>query len=133
MALALVAADELREHGCRAHAGPLVAPASQRVGKNKGKRHPDTYDGRWRDYYAAKGKRMPGWCRRAGISRHVRFHDLRHTCASHLVMGTWMPALSLYEVRDWMGHSSVQVTQKYAHLAPEGLREKVRRARKKES
>jgi integrase len=105
----------------------------QLVGRNKGKRHPDTYDARWRDYYAAKGKRMPGWCRRAGISRHVRFHDLRHTCASHLVMGTWMPALSLYEVRDWMGHSSVQVTQKYAHLAPEGLREKVRRARKKES
>ena len=25
----------------------------------------------------------------AGITRAVRFHDLRHTCASHLLMGTW--------------------------------------------
>jgi integrase len=105
----------------------------QLTGKNKGKRHPDTYDGRWRDYYGAEGKRMPGWCRRAGIARHVRFHDLRHTCASHLVMGTWMPALSLYEVRDWMGHSSISVTQRYAHLAPEGLRGKVKRAREEQS
>lgn len=31
----------------------------------------------------------PGWKQRARIARHVRFHDLRHTCASQLVMGTW--------------------------------------------
>jgi integrase len=105
----------------------------QMSGKHKGARHPDTYDARWRDYYAAKRKRMPGWCRRAGISRHVRFHDLRHTCASHLVMGTWMAPLGLMEVREWMGHSSISVTQRYSHLAPEGLREKVRKAREGEA
>lgn len=61
---------------------------------------------------------------RAGITRRVRFHDLRHTCASHLVQGSWGPALSLEEVRQWMGHSSIQVTQRYAHLSPKGLRAK---------
>jgi integrase len=28
------------------------------------------------------------WLDTAGIKRRVRFHDLRHTCASHLVSGT---------------------------------------------
>jgi integrase len=56
---------------------------------------------------------------RAGL-RHVRWHDLRHTCASHLVMGTWTPRpWSLQEVRDYLGHSSIKVTERYAHLGPE--------------
>lgn len=56
------------------------------------------------------------------LGRAVRVHDLRHTCASHLVQGTWGRALSLYEVKEWLGHSSIKVTERYAHLAPEGLR-----------
>ena len=56
------------------------------------------------------------------LERHVRFHDLRHTCASHLVQGTWLAApMGLYRVRQWLGHSSMSVTQRYAHLAPGGL------------
>ena len=31
------------------------------------------------------------------FDRRVTFHDLRHTCASHLVQGSWGRALSLYE------------------------------------
>lgn len=65
------------------------------------------------------------WWRAHGpglIGRHVRPHDLRHTCASHLIQGTWGRTLSLSEVRDWMGHASTRVTERYAHLAPEGLR-----------
>lgn len=56
------------------------------------------------------------------VGRHVRPHDLRHTCASHLVQGSWGRTMSLPELRDWMGHSSTKVTERYAHLAPEGLR-----------
>lgn len=57
---------------------------------------------------------------RLGID--ARFHDLRHTCASHLVQGSWTPTpLALIEVRDWMGHESIVTTQRYAHLAPGGL------------
>lgn len=61
------------------------------------------------------------WGRRAGIERRVRFHDLRHTCGSHLVQGTWGKPMRLEDVRQWLGHASVTTTERYAHLAPEGL------------
>ena len=61
------------------------------------------------------------WRTKAGITRGVRFHDLRHTCASHLVQGTWGRKWRLEEVRDFLGHSSISVTQRYAHLSPDGL------------
>ncbi len=66
-----------------------------------------------------------GWGRvreRAGIERRVRLHDLRHTCASHLVMGTWTPKpWRLEDARDWLGHGAISTTERYAHLAPDRL------------
>lgn len=60
--------------------------------------------------------------RAAGV-RSVRFHDLRHTCGSHLVQGTWTASpLPLAEVGQWLGHSSIRSTERYAHLSPDGLR-----------
>jgi hypothetical protein len=59
---------------------------------------------------------LPEWLRLAGVKRRLRWHDLRHTCASSLVSGFWGPKWSLDEVRDHMGHSSVTVTEIYAHL-----------------
>lgn len=57
-----------------------------------------------------------------GTRRHdrrgVRWHDLRHTCASALVAGWWGRRWSLQEVAEVLGHSSVTVTERYAHLAP---------------
>ena len=47
----------------------------------------------------------------------VRIHDLRHTYASLLVN----KGVSLYEVQQLLGHSSAQMTQRYAHLAPNTL------------
>lgn len=44
-----------------------------------------------------------------------RFHDLRHTFASKLVMAD----VSLYTVQKLLGHSSIEMTQRYSHLAPE--------------
>lgn len=44
-------------------------------------------------------------------------HALRHTCASRLVNN----GIDLYVVKEWLGHSSIQVTEKYAHLAPHKL------------
>lgn len=63
-----------------------------------------------------------GLRRRAGILRHVRFHDLRHTCASHLVMGTWGYAWRLEWVQRLLGHTSVTVTERYGHLDPSRTR-----------
>ena len=53
---------------------------------------------------------------RAGL-RHVRFHDLRHTFASHLLLR----GMSLKIVQVLLGHSSVTMTEKYAHVADEQL------------
>ncbi|WP_298680032.1 site-specific integrase [uncultured Lentibacter sp.] len=52
----------------------------------------------------------------AGLS-DLRIHDLRHTFASLLIN----KGVSLYEVQTLLGHSSVQMTQRYAHLAPDLL------------
>lgn len=66
-----------------------------------------------------------GWKRfkrLAGITRNVRWHDLRHTCASSLVAGWWGRSWTLLEVRDFLGHTDIRTTQRYAHLAPTALR-----------
>jgi integrase len=54
---------------------------------------------------------------RAAIGRHVHWHLLRHTFCSSLVAGWWGRAWSLEEVRVVAGHSSITVTERYAHLA----------------
>lgn len=52
-------------------------------------------------------------CRRAGL-RRVGWHVQRHTYASHLVMR----GASLVEVKDLLGHASIEMTMRYAHLSP---------------
>lgn len=48
----------------------------------------------------------------------VRWHDLRHTCASSLLCGWWGRRWAREEIRDLLGHSSLEQTERYAHLAP---------------
>lgn len=50
-----------------------------------------------------------------------RFHDLRHTCASWLVQA----GVPLLTVRDFLGHSTIAMTQRYAHLAPKHLQDAI--------
>jgi len=62
-------------------------------------------------------KRWVKWLAAAGIDRRVRWHDLRHTCATLLLTGALGRAWSLEEICDLLGHSSIAVTERYAkHL-----------------
>jgi integrase len=60
--------------------------------------------------------------KKAGIS-DFRIHDMRHTCAAWLVSA----GVPLTEVRDLLGHRSVTMTERYAHLAPHRVQEAVER------
>jgi integrase len=61
-------------------------------------------------------------CARVDIT-DFRIHDLRHTCAAWLVK----EGVPLAEVRDLLGHATVQMTERYAHLAPDNIRAAVAR------
>jgi integrase len=48
-------------------------------------------------------------------------HSLRHTCASRLVQR----GVPIVVVKEWLGHKTIQMTMRYAHLAPTNLLEAV--------
>ncbi|MCF8509983.1 MAG: tyrosine-type recombinase/integrase [Rhodobacteraceae bacterium] len=56
----------------------------------------------------------------AGLPK-VRIHDLRHTYASMLIN----KGASLYEVQKLLGHFHISMTERYAHLLPNTLAERV--------
>jgi site-specific recombinase XerD len=46
--------------------------------------------------------------------RVIRWHDLRHSFASQLVLA----GIPIRQVQDWLGHASITMTLRYSHLAP---------------
>jgi integrase len=91
---------------------------------------------RWREQSGDKGRLFEvatgfktSWAKllkRAGITR-FRWHDLRHHFASRLVQR----GVPLNTVRDLLGHSTVQMSLRYAHLAPDQRREAVAKLNEK--
>jgi len=62
------------------------------------------------------------------IGRKVWWHLLRHTCASSMISGWWGMRWSLEAIAKELGHTSTEITQQYAHLAPQALDETAARA-----
>jgi integrase len=58
---------------------------------------------------------------RAQTGIDCRWHDLRHTCASWLRQA----GVSLEDIADMLGHTSLAMTRRYAHLAPQHLADAV--------
>ncbi len=102
----------VRSRGC-----PLVFP--NRQGNRRFKGPPSWWPGLLlRAELADPTKRHDG--------RPVRWHDLRHSCASSLVAGWWWRKWMLHEVQAMLGHRSITTSERYAHLAGSVLEQAAR-------
>jgi len=101
----------------------------------EGQPHTDGYDFGWADvkgrrqwskylrsgeFKTYKGKEItttPGWRSKIGIRRPLPLYSLRHTCASHLLLGTKLYTggrrWSQEEVASFLGHSDMSTVRRY--------------------
>lgn len=99
----------------RSRTVPLTARARDTVEANLG-RNSGPFSGVRQYQYRAiwnEAKKSVG----LGNDPDVVPHVLRHTCASRLVRG----GVDMRRVQTWLGHQSLQMTMRYAHLATNDL------------
>ncbi len=120
--IAIQAKDDWKPKTNRRRIIPLTARASDLIqGQVKSDRHNYIFKGcegnkLHHDHIYKDLKRA---LKKLGLEGNI--HKFRHTFASHLVM----KGAGLETVSKLLGHSSIEMTMKYAHLAPEHLRKAV--------
>lgn len=95
----------------------LVFPGPTSDEHPNGAPHAKGYDWGWAPGVSRHGKLVPGYRAIAGIRRPVPLYSLRHTAASHLLLGTelftggrrWDAA----EVASFLGHSDLTTIRRY--------------------
>jgi len=71
------------------------------------------------DYISQMFKRA---CKAAGMDSRIHFHTLRHSFASNLAQ----KGVSLYTIKELLGHSSISTTEIYSHLNIEALQKAIK-------
>ena len=89
----------------------VVKDALSKISRKKG--NPYVFTREDGSQYTGVQKFFRTALKKSGII-NFRFHDLRHTFASHLVM----MGVDIKTVQELMGHKSIEMTLRYAHLSP---------------
>lgn len=95
---------------------PVSDQAIQLLGKtelSKGLVFPDL------EYSAYKNNILDEWIKAAGITKHIRFHSMRHTNATLLLSN----GIDIYTVSKMLGHRSIKTTQVYAKVLDQAKRQ----------
>lgn len=67
-------------------------------------------------------KRFKSACKAAGTDKAIHFHSLRHSFASNLAQ----KGVSLYTIKELLGHSSISTTEIYSHLNMDSLKDAIK-------
>ncbi|MBX3007601.1 MAG: tyrosine-type recombinase/integrase [Melioribacteraceae bacterium] len=67
-------------------------------------------------------KKFKAACKEASIENSIHFHSLRHSFASNLAQR----GVSLYIIKELLGHSSISTTEIYSHLNINSLKEAIK-------
>jgi integrase len=108
---------------------PLIPPVEELLLRHKAKIeenkafYGNVYDKRYLDYVCVEEdgkivypdhltKKFADLVKENGL-RHIRLHDLRHSCASNMLAS----GVPLKEIQEWLGHSDFSTTANvYSHL-----------------
>lgn len=92
---------------------PLTPRALEALEWSRGEGHQRPFDGieyqHFKDHVVQTAMKLQ--------LRDIVVYTFRHTCASRLVQR----GADILRVKQWMGHSNIQTTLGYAHLAPEDI------------
>ncbi|OLP58787.1 integrase [Xaviernesmea oryzae] len=99
----------------RSRSVPMTRRAQEAIAASRGRGLGPFYGIDQQQFRAAwkKAKRQVGLAHDEELVPHV----LRHTCASRLVRG----GIDIRRVQMWLGHQTLQMTMRYAHLASQDL------------